>query len=114
MMGGIDLDVPRQHGRHLHNGEQGRIVLATAFYRLKQNGHIQCSVGEHGKRVARVDGKRRQHGKDVFVIIVFQIRLLLYGQLLAREKVNAFAAQRRQQGAGPHAVEPIDIGVHAL
>ena len=62
----VDLDQPREHGRHLDPGEPAVVALGVRVRDHRRDARGE--VGDVRERVARVDGERGEHGEDALLV----------------------------------------------
>ena len=90
----------RQHGRHLHDGEQ----LSRRRRAAAAHGQVERLVEQVRERMARVDGQRRQHREDLAAEDLAQVPLVGVGQVLEAAEDDALAlpgrAARLPAGSG--------------
>ena len=93
---GGPVDEARQHGRHLHEGEQFLAVVRP----LQQDAQVERLVQQVRERVDRVYGQRRQDREDLAQEDPVEVAPVGLGQVLQAANVDAFALQGRQHLVG--------------
>ena len=94
-----------KHRRHLDDGDDGLPLRDLLLFAVKEDREVEAAVAEHGERVARVDGERRQHRPDLAREIARRERALCSGvSWLARMTAHAGALEPGADLVAPHAV----------
>jgi hypothetical protein len=93
-----ERDETRQHGRHLDPRELAYAGLGVAH----QYGEIDRQTGDIGKGMRRVDGERGEDGEDALGEEVVHPILLVGGQLVPTQDLDAFGGQLRADLLGEH------------
>ncbi len=98
-------------GGHFDPGK----MLGALLRMAQQHGQRQAQVRDERKRMAGIDGQRRQHRKDLFLEITGQVAALRLVELLVVEHLHAgLAGQGRTQLLAPEAVHAVVHGPERL
>ena len=86
-------DEPRNDLRHLHAREPARRRRRVA----DDDCQVQRQVGDVGEGMRRVDGERREHGKDALLEGLPQVLVVLALQLLPVDELDTLSGERRPE-----------------
>ena len=95
---------------HFHAREERFALTRSAQQHSQRHRH----VGDEGKAVPRINGKRRENRKDVAAIPAFSIDALGVGEFVPAQKVDRFALELRQQQLAKGASGERGLLKHAL
>ena len=95
----VELEEPGQHGGHLDPGELPDAGLRV----LDQHRQVDRQTGDVGERVRRVDRQRGEHREDALGEQLAHPVLLVGGQLVPAQDLDALRGQLGPDLLGEHA-----------
>ncbi|MCG3163931.1 MAG: hypothetical protein JMDDDDMK_05390 [Acidobacteria bacterium] len=91
-----DWNQPGHIRRQFDAGEARFILLVLRLFRDDQDAQVHADVRDVRERMARINRKRRENGKDAFVEKTAQFFALLLAQFAVRDDSHAVWFQPRQ------------------